>query len=77
MGLMQALISIIECDNDNRLNYVIAGEHKIVFLHRSHLILVCVSNESDKCVEQLQLELEYCYNQIISVKLVKNLNLIF
>lgn len=67
MGLLQALISIIECDNDNRLNYVLAGEHKIVFLHRSHLIIVGVSNEPDKCVEQLQLEIEYCYNQIISV----------
>lgn len=67
MGLLQALISIIECDNENKLNYVVAGDHKIVFLHKTHLILVCVSSESDKCVEQLELELNYCYNQIISV----------
>lgn len=67
MALIQALISIIECDNENKLNYVIAGEQKIVFLHKTHLVLVCVSNEPDKCVEQLELELNYCYNQIISV----------
>ncbi len=67
MGLLQALVSIIECDNENQLNYVIAGDHKVVFLHKSHLIFVCVSNEPDKCVEQLELELTYVYNQILSV----------
>ena len=71
MGLLQALISIIECDNDNKLNYVVAGDHKIVFLHKTHLILVCVSSEPDQCVEQLELELNYCYNQIISVIITK------
>lgn len=67
MGLLQALVSIVECDNENKLKYVLAGDHKVVFLHKSHLIFVCVSNEVDKCVEQLELELNYVYNQILSV----------
>jgi vacuolar fusion protein MON1 len=67
MGLLQALVSIVESDNENKLKYVLAGDHKVVFLHKSHLIFVCISNESEKCVEQLELELTYVYNQILSV----------
>lgn len=77
MGLVQALISIIECDNENKLKFIIAGEHKFVFLHRTHLIFVCVSKESQKCVEQLELELDYVYNQIISVTTLTLIEKIF
>lgn len=77
MGLLQALVSIIECDDGNKLRYVEAGEHKLVFLHVSHLILVCVSSESDKCVEQLEMELAYCYNQIVSVVTLSYIDKIF
>ncbi len=76
MGLLQALVSIIECNNDNRLRHVIAGDHKIAFLHRSHLIFVCVSSEASKSIEQLELELTYVYNQILSIvtlKLIENI----
>lgn len=67
MGLLQALVSIIECDNENQLNHVIAGDHKVVFLHKSHLIFVSVCNDPKKSIEQLELELNYVYNQIISI----------
>jgi hypothetical protein len=77
MGLIQALVSIIECDNDNKLNHVIAGEHKFVFTHQSHLILLVISNEPDITVEQLQLELNYIFNQIISVTTLSLINKIF
>jgi hypothetical protein len=77
MGLLQALVSIIECDNQNKLKCVLAGNHKFVFLHTSHLILVCVSSEPDKCVEQLEMELLYCYNQIISVVTLSYIDKIF
>lgn len=77
MGLLQALVSIIECDNQNMLDHVIAGDHKIVFLHKSHLIFVCVSNEVDKGVEQLGIELEYVYNQIISIVTLSLIEKIF
>ena len=66
MGMLQALVSIIECDGGNKLYHVIAGDHKIVFLHKNYLIFVCVSSEPDKSIEQLNLELEYVYSQIIS-----------
>lgn len=77
MGLLQALVSVIECDNANKLKYVVAGEHKIVFMHVSHLILVCVSNEPHMCVEQLEMELAYCYNQIVSVVTLSYIDKIF
>lgn len=78
MGLLQALVSVIECDDGNKLKYVVAGEHKLVFLHMSHLILVCVSNEaSATCVEQLEMELAYCYNQIVSVVTLSYIDKIF
>ena len=77
MGLLQALVSVIECDDGNKLKYVVAGEHKIVFLHTSHLILVCVSNDACICVEQLELELAYCYNQIVSVVTLAYIDKIF
>jgi hypothetical protein len=54
-----------------------AGEHKIVFMHKTHLILVNVSNEPQICVEQLELELNYCYNQILSVTTLSLINKIF
>ena len=77
MGLLQALVSIIECDNENSLKHVIAGEHKIVFMHRNHLILVNVSNTPDMSIEQLELELTYCYNQILSVVTLSLITKIF
>jgi hypothetical protein len=77
MGLLQALVSIIECDDDNKLKCVIAGDHKFVFLHKSHLIFVCVSNEADTCVEQLEMELHYCYSQILSVVTLSFIEKIF
>jgi hypothetical protein len=77
MGLLQALVSIIECDEQNSLRHVVSGEHKIVFMHRTHLILVNVSKEPDICVEQLELELNYCYSQILSIVTLGLINKIF
>ena len=77
MGLLQALVSIIECDNENSLRHVIAGAHSIVFMHRTHLIFVNVSSQPDISIEQLELELNYCYNQIISVCTLSLINKIF
>jgi hypothetical protein len=77
MGLLQALVSIVECDQENKLNHVLAGDHKFVFLHKSHLILVSVSSEPDECVEQMELELNYVYNQILSVVTLSLIEKIF
>jgi hypothetical protein len=77
MGLIQALVSIVECENENKLLYLIAGDHKCVFLHRNHLILVCISNELDICVEHLKNELTYVYDQIVSVTTLSLIEKIF
>ncbi len=77
MGLMQALVSIIECDNNNKLKYFVSGQHKFVFLHKDHLIYVNVSKEPNKCIEQLCLELNYIHAQVISVVTLSLINKIF
>jgi hypothetical protein len=77
MGLMQALVSIVECDKGNHLKYITAGEHKFLFLHRDHLIFVNISKEKNKHIEQLYLELQYVYSQVVSVVTLSVINKIF
>jgi hypothetical protein len=77
MGIMQALVSIIECDKNNRLKYIISGDHKFLFLHRDHLIFVNISKEKNKCIEQMYLELHYVYSQVVSVVTLSIINKIF
>ena len=77
MGIMQALVSIIECDKNNHLRYITAGEHKFLFYHRDHLIFVNISKEKNKRIEQLYLELQYVYSQVVSVVTLSIINKIF
>ncbi|ORX60902.1 DUF254-domain-containing protein [Piromyces finnis] len=73
MGVIQAIISYYSTDNDE-ISCINTSTHKIVFLLRNPLYLVCVSqtNESE---EHLRLQLLYLYNQILfsltSVQLTK------
>jgi hypothetical protein len=77
MGIMQALVSIIECDENNRLKCIISGDHKFLFLHRDHLIFENILKEKNKCIEQMYLELHYVYSQIVSVVTLLIINKIF
>ena len=64
-GVLQALVSFVQ-DNNDSLRSVYAGDHKFVFLERDHLILVAAA-QTHESQQQLMLQLNYVYNQIISV----------
>nr|CAG4650054.1 EOG090X03TW [Sida crystallina] len=74
-GVMQAIVSVVEDDQDS-LQIIKAGSSKFVFLHKSPLILVGVSKLRDS-LQQLQSQLSYLYNQILSVITEKQLDRIF
>ncbi|EDO39191.1 predicted protein, partial [Nematostella vectensis] len=65
MGVMQAIVSFVQ-DDKNAVRCVIAGAHKIVYLMRAHVVLVAVAKTSES-IPQLQMQLSYVYNQILSV----------
>nr|CAG4647791.1 EOG090X03TW [Moina brachiata] len=74
-GVMQALVSVIE-DGQDAIETIISGDAKFVFLHKPPLILVAVSKIKDSII-QLQLQLEYIFNQIVSVITKAQLDRIF
>lgn len=74
-GLLQALVSFLQSENDT-IRAVKVGETSIVFLVKSPLILVCVSQMGD-AISQIETHLHYFYNQIISILTSKQLQLIF
>nr|CAG4639913.1 EOG090X03TW [Daphnia pulex] len=74
-GVMQALVSFVE-DGEDSMDMILAGDTKFVFLHKTPLILVAVSKLRDS-VLQLQLQLEYIFNQISSVITRAHLEKIF
>lgn len=73
---MQALVSFVQDSSHDSIRSIIMGDHRVVFLHHEHLILVCVSrsSESDR---QLRIQLNYLYNQILSVLTLSTLKRIF
>ena len=75
MGVMQALVSFIQ-DSQDLMRCITAGDHKMVFLIREHLILVTAS-ESHESMHQLLLQLTYIYNQVLSVLTLSQLSRIF
>ncbi|KAG4087450.1 DUF254-domain-containing protein [Neocallimastix lanati (nom. inval.)] len=73
MGVIQAIISFYNVDNDE-INCINTSTHKIVFLLKNPLYLVCVS-QTNETEEQLKIQLLYLYNQVLfsltSVQLTK------
>ncbi|ODM96727.1 Vacuolar fusion protein MON1 A [Orchesella cincta] len=74
-GLLQALVSFVQSDGDT-IRAVKVGETNIVFLVKSPLILVCVSQMSES-ISQIETHLMYFHNQIISILTSKQLQTIF
>nr|CAG4641586.1 EOG090X03TW [Eurycercus lamellatus] len=74
-GVMQALVSVVE-DGQDSMETLLAGDTKFVFLHKPPLILVAVSKMKDS-IQQLQLQLQYIFNQISSVITETQLERIF
>ncbi len=75
MGVLQALVSFVQ-DSKDLIRCIVAGDHKFVFLVRDHLILVGVINTKES-VHQILLQLNYVYNQVLSVLTYSQLSRIF
>ncbi|CAB1314740.1 unnamed protein product, partial [Coregonus sp. 'balchen'] len=75
MGVMMALVSIVEADN-NIIRCIHTDGYKVVFLHKTPLVLVGVSRtcQSDR---ELTRELQNIYYQIVSQLTLTQLNHIF
>lgn len=74
-GVMQALVSVVQ-DNNDSLRSITVGDTTFVFQIRSQLIFVAVS-KSKKSVQQIQLQLNDVYNQIISTITLSTLNKVY
>ena len=70
-GVMQALVSFVEDDN-NHLRAIVAGDHKFVFLVKGHLILVAISYAKES-EAQMAVQLTHVYHQILSVLTLRQL----
>ncbi|KAH3893349.1 hypothetical protein DPMN_017594 [Dreissena polymorpha] len=73
---MQALVSFVEDSNHDSIRSIVVGDHRVVFLHYDNIILVCATcgMESDR---QIRIQLNYLYNQILSVLTLSTLKKIF
>ena len=74
-GVLQALVSVVQ-DNNDSLCSIYAGNHKFVFLERDNLILVTAA-QTHESQQQLILQLNYVYNQIISILTLSQLQRVF
>ena len=75
MGVLQALVSFVQ-DSKDSLRSICAGGHKFVFMARDNLIIVAAAR-SHESQQQLLLQLNYVYNQIISVLTYSQLQRVF
>lgn len=64
-GVMQALVSFVQSNNDT-IQSIRAGDTKFVFLVQEPIILVTVSKTTDS-ERQLNMQLKYLYNLILSI----------
>jgi len=65
MGVISAIIMNLQKHGDN-LRSIVAGDHTFVFLLKGPIYLVCVSSTGES-VAQIQGQLSYVYDQILSV----------
>ncbi|CAG4968610.1 unnamed protein product [Parnassius apollo] len=75
-GVIQALVSVVEDQNQDILRSINTKDCKAVFLVKGPLILVAVS-KSNESETQLVMQLTYAFNQIVSVLTLTQLNRIF
>ncbi|KAI6658086.1 hypothetical protein LOD99_15799 [Oopsacas minuta] len=74
-GIMQAFIAFVE-DNKDELLYFSTDTHNFVFVHKGPLILVCIANTYEY-PDQIRLQMNMLYNQIISQITNTQLNRVF
>ncbi|XP_076859429.1 vacuolar fusion protein MON1 homolog A [Brachyhypopomus gauderio] len=75
MGVMMALVSFVEAEK-NVIRSIHADGYRVVFLHKSPLVLVGVSRSSQS-ERELSRELQYVYYQIVSLLTLTQLDHVF
>eukprot|EP01095_Lingulamoeba_sp_RSL-Kostka_P017571 TRINITY_DN9234_c0_g1_i1.p1 TRINITY_DN9234_c0_g1~~TRINITY_DN9234_c0_g1_i1.p1 ORF type:complete len:411 (+),score=83.48 TRINITY_DN9234_c0_g1_i1:123-1355(+) len=75
-GVLQVMISFIRDNEHDNLRAMIAGKHKIVFLVKGPIYLVCISKTNEP-VELLLKQLEYMHSQVLYVLTASGVNKIF
>ncbi|XP_026880740.2 vacuolar fusion protein MON1 homolog A isoform X1 [Electrophorus electricus] len=75
MGVMMALVSFVEAEK-NIIRSIHADGYRVVFLHKSPLVLVGVSRSSQS-ERELSRELQYVYYQIVSLLTLTQLDHVF
>lgn len=76
MGVMQALVAFVQDAEGNKMQCIVAGDHRFVFLVREHLTLVAVAS-TQETTQQLSIQLNYLYNQILSILTLSRINSVF
>ncbi|KAJ1651782.1 Vacuolar fusion protein mon1 [Dispira simplex] len=75
LGVLQAILSLVTDDNDT-LESIVTGHHRFVFLLKGPLYLVAVA-QTDEPERQLQCQLGYVYDQILSIVSLGQIRRIF
>lgn len=75
-GVMQAIVSVVQSDDDDNLTAIHADGVTFVFLVKAPLILVAVSR-TKKSVPQLQMLLHDVFNQIVSTLTLSTLTKVY
>lgn len=75
-GLLQALVSVVQSNEDDSIKSIQAHDLKFVFLQKGPLILVAVTKIQRSTI-QIQNQLLDVYNQIISIVTLQHLNHVY
>uniref|UniRef100_A0A336MLY6 Vacuolar fusion protein MON1 homolog n=1 Tax=Culicoides sonorensis TaxID=179676 RepID=A0A336MLY6_CULSO len=75
-GVMQAIVSVVQSNDDDNLKAIHAAGVRFVFLVKNPIILVAVSR-TKKSVPQLQMLLHDVFNQIVSTLTLSHLTKVY
>lgn len=75
-GVMQAIVSVVQSNDDDNLKAIHAGGARFVFLVKAPVILVAVSR-TKKSVPQIQMLLHDVFNQIVSTLTLSTLTKVY
>lgn len=75
-GVMQAIVSVVQSNDEDNLKAIHAGGVRFIFLVKSPIILVAVSR-TKKSVPQIQMLLHDVFNQIVSTLTLSTLTKVY
>eukprot|EP00727_Mastigamoeba_balamuthi_P010276 m51a1_g5871 putative duf254 family protein (668) ;mRNA; r:413986-417296 len=75
MASLMAIVSFV-ADSDDTVRYVVAGDHKFVFLLKGPLYLVAICSTPERPA-QIERQLLYIFNQVVSILTFSSITKIF